>query len=475
MPRLFYSLGTRVALAFAAIITVLLILINTYFLTASRDMIFKSKQTMLQRQSAIITTSLATMDTLNPDNVAQLMELLDVPSTMAHATILTPGGEVIYDTSGSSLTYDIQAANSRVRIALNGNVAFFANFSGGAFNSSLFTPIVLKNGVAGVLVLNDVDTDEGSVLMLLQSSVKTLTVIIAVVTAAVIAILVYTIVSRINTILRGIKPVREGQYSYRINIRGKDELASLAREFNLLAQRLEETEEIRRRFVADASHELKTPLASIRLLSDSILQTESIDSETIHEFVGDIGSEAERLARITERLLALTKLDNKITAERRPVDMSIVTAHAQRILMPIAASRNIALTVDTLRDCYVLSSEDELLQPVINLMENAIKYNNDGGSVTVTVDRSVDSVVFTVDDTGVGVPESDLPYIFDRFYRVDKARSREAGGSGLGLSIVKVTVSELHGTVTAVRRKEGGMRFQIRLPAYTGPIFDEQS
>jgi signal transduction histidine kinase len=474
VSRLRHSLGTRVAVAFAVIITVLLVLFNTYFLTKSRDMIFTSKQTMLQRQSATITTSLTTMDSLNLDNVSQLMEILDVQSATVHATIVTPGGEVIYDSSGTNNIYDIQTVSDNINTSLEGNAVFYANFSDGAFHSSLFTPIVLKNGIAGVLILTDIDADEGNVLLLLQGSVKTLTLIVAAVTVAVIVVIVYTIASRINTILRGIKPVREGQYSYRINIRGKDELADLAREFNLLAQRLEDNEKIRRRFVADASHELKTPLASIRLLSDSILQTESIDSETIHEFVGDISNEAERLARITERLLALTKLDNKIAVKRSRVEMGAAAMKAERILRPIADSRGIKMTVKAEGECYVFSSEDELLQLIINLMENAIKYNNDGGSVYVNAARSGDNVVFTVDDTGVGVPESDLPHIFDRFYRVDKARSREAGGSGLGLSIVKATVTELHGTVDAHRREEGGMSFRICLPVCNENMTDNE-
>ena len=454
------------ALAFAVIIAALLILINTYFLTASRDMIFASKRTMLQNKASIVTTSLAAMDSLNPDNVAQLMELLDIPSSMDHITIIDANGETLYDTAGITRPFDRRTAENRLNIAFEGNMAFYANFSDGAFNSTLFTPIMLKSGIAGVLVLNDVDESQGNILMLLQSTVKTITIFVAVISIAVIFVLVYTIISRINKILKGIIPVRDGQYGYRIHIGGKDELSTLANEFNLLAERLEETDEIRRRFVSDASHELKTPLAAIRLLSDSILQTDSMDSETVKEFVGDISNEAERLARTTERLLALTKLDNNISVQRSPVDLCEVVNHAHRLLLPIADVRNITVNLSAEPDCIVMASEDELYQIVINLIENAIKYNLDNGTVDVYVAKSSDGVVFTVDDTGVGVPQADLPYIFDRFYRVDKARSREAGGSGLGLSIVKATVTELHGSVIAESRSDGGMRFQIRLPAY---------
>ena len=205
-------------------------------------------------------------------------------------------------------------------------------------------------------------------------------------------------------------------------------------------------------------------MASIRLLSDSILQVENIDTETAREFVEDIGNEAERLAHTTERLLSLTKLDNEIQVHREPIDITYIARQTIRILQPIADARSINLETSFEENCYVMASEDELYHIVMNLIENAIKYNEDDGSVLISISSSANNIVLTVEDTGVGVPAEDLPHIFDRFYRVDKARSREAGGTGLGLSIVRSTVSMLQGSVIALRRKEGGMTFQVRLP-----------
>jgi len=457
------SLAVKLSLTIIIIVFILLILANTYFLTASRDMIFTSKQTMLENHSAVISTSLSAMDTLNHDNVSQIMALLNV-SSLNRISVISADGKILYDSTTGFASELPLNVDEFIETALSGNMAFYANFSDGAFRSALCNPIIVNNGIAGVLILYDVDATQGSVLLSLQSSVKTISLVVGTLTIAVTVFLVYYLLSRINVILKGIEPVREGHYNSRIDMSGNDELATLADEFNRLTQRLQETDAIRRRFVADASHELKTPLASIRLLSDSILQVDNIDTETAREFVEDIGNEAERLAHTTERLLSLTKLDNELQVHREPIDITDIATQTIRILKPIAEERSVTVNVDFEPNCFVLASEDELFHIVMNLVENAIKYNVEGGDVFVTIATSADNIVFTVEDTGVGVPLEDLPHIFDRFYRVDKARSREAGGTGLGLSIVRSTASMLHGSVIALRRKEGGMTFQVRLP-----------
>ena len=233
---------------------------------------------------------------------------------------------------------------------------------------------------------------------------------------------------------------------------------------------LQTAEEVRRRFVADASHELKAPLASIRLLTDSILQNDGIDPETVQEFVSDIGEEAERLTRITEKLLALTRLDNGRAVALVPVDVGKVAEKVERMLSPLARAVNVTLELHLEPGCLILATEDDIYQVAFNLMENAVKYNLPGGRVMVTLTLTgpqLDSVLLRIEDTGVGIPEQDLPKIFDRFYRVDKARSRAAGGTGLGLSIVRDTVRQHGGSVSVRRREpEPGSCFEVRFPRW---------
>jgi len=259
--------------------------------------------------------------------------------------------------------------------------------------------------------------------------------------------------------------VGEGEYGHRLQPVGRDEMAQLADEFNQLTDRLQTTEEARRRFVSDASHELKTPLASIRLLTDSILQNDSVDMGTVREFVSDIGEEADRLTRISEHLLALTRLDGGPERRREPVELGAVVEKVAHMLTPLAQATGVSLNTRIEPACALLATEDDLYQVAFNLMENAIKYNQAGGRVDVTVRHLGGKASLVVCDTGVGIPPEDMPKIFDRFYRVDKARSRAAGGTGLGLSIVSDTVIRRGGSIWAENVATGGSRFTVTLPS----------
>ncbi|MBQ2297366.1 MAG: HAMP domain-containing histidine kinase, partial [Ruminiclostridium sp.] len=272
---------------------------------------------------------------------------------------------------------------------------------------------------------------------------------------------------RVSLLLAGMHRVREGEYTHRVTLEGHDELTQLADQFNQLTGRLETTEAERRRFVSDASHELKTPLASIRLLTDSILQDENIDRETTREFVGDIGEAADRLIHISQELLELNRLDEGRMVRQEAVDVNDQVEKTCRLLSPLAEESQVTLKTRLGEDCVVRCSSDGVNQILRNLMENAIKYNVPGGLVRVITRREGDWVCLEVSDTGVGIPEADRNRIFERFYRVDKARSRDAGGTGLGLSIVRDTVRLYGGTISVAPNEPAGTTFMVLLPVWT--------
>ena len=442
----------------------LLILMNTYFLTASRNMMFASKQTSLENQSSVISSSLSALDTLTKDSVGQVFELLEV-SDYARVVVVDTSGNELFSTQTEELSSitETQMTDYLGR-ALRGSDVFYSNFSNEAFSSGIFIPVIIREITVGAFCVSELDADQGEILIGLQNKIRNISAVILLLSVVASGVVVFIMRQRINTIMDAIDFVREGEYAYRIHVTGNDELTRLSSEFNDLTSRLQETDERRRRFVADASHELKTPLASIRLLSDSILQNDTMSGETVREFITDIGDEASRLARTTEKLIALTRLDNRVSTDRERTDMASVTANTIRLLNPLAAERDITVSSELADGCFVLASGDELRHITLNLIENAIKYNRDGGSVFVTLKRSGESVVFSVEDTGIGIPDEDIPHIFDRFYRVDKARSRAAGGSGLGLAIVRNTVKELGGKISVSRREEDGMRFSAVFP-----------
>ena len=245
---------------------------------------------------------------------------------------------------------------------------------------------------------------------------------------------------------------------------GHEEIAQLADEFNDLTVRLQTTEEARRRFVSDASHELKTPLATIRLLTDSILQAENMDEDMVREFVMDIGMEADRLSNITEDLLRLTRLDSDVVEANAAAEAAPILRRVCHSLQLPASERHISVEAAVENDCVVMAAKGELHQIIYNLVDNAIKYNHDGGFVRVQLSADDTWAYITVEDNGIGIPEEDLEHVFERFYRVDKARSRAAGGTGLGLSIVRDTVRRRGGRVEARPRAGGGTVFTLCLP-----------
>ncbi|MCL1835321.1 MAG: HAMP domain-containing histidine kinase [Oscillospiraceae bacterium] len=452
-------------MTYFSVIAIVLVLMNTYFLRSSRDMIFASKRAFVQHQAAVIALSLEdsvdTADSLTADDVLKIMTSMPDTANITNTVVTDAEGAIVYDPAMSGDGEDFPSGH--IQRALEGFDVFNAKFQGGSFTSSAFTPVMKQGVVVGAVYVSDEDTERGTLLVDMQSTLRSISIIVAACSVAMVAFVIWSVMRRITSILKAIKYVREGEYNYHVNMRGRDELAMLGDEFNRLTDRIRETDEIRRRFVANASHELKTPLASIRLLSDSILQNEDIGRETVQEFITDIGDEAERLTRTTEKLMTLNRLDSHIPDENRDIDMREAVLDTIRLLKPLAQSRDISLEQELAEGCIVYAPDDTIHQIVFNLVENAIKYNKPGGKVTVRLESNQNTVILTVDDTGVGVPDEDMPHIFDRFYRVDKARSREAGGSGLGLSIVRDAARELNGKVTAARRAGGGMRFETRL------------
>lgn len=459
------SIQVKYALTYIAVIAAVLVLLNTYPILASQDLIFKSKQTSLQSQTAVMASALAGLENLSAEGVEQVMNQLD-DMGLTRIMVTDSAGMILYDTLDGGGTLYQYALIREVSDALRGNVVFYSAYDDGRFQSRAASPIVYRNMNIGAVFLYEEDTEQAALLQGMQSNLRSVSMLVVVLVLLMSMVFSKALTGRISVLLRAIRIVREGNYGHRVQMKGGDELVQLADEFNQLTDRLQTTEEVRRRFVSDASHELKTPLASIRLLSDSILQNEKIDPETTREFVSDIGEEAERLTRISEKLLTLTRLDAELEVERMPVDVAAVIRKVEHMLRPLAESAGITLESGLVEGCLVYANGDDLYQIVFNLVENAIKYNKPEGKVMAWVYRDNGEVVLKVEDTGVGIPEEDLSKVFNRFYRVDKARSRAAGGTGLGLSIVRAMASQHGGTVAVRQREPEGSCFTVRFPAW---------
>ena len=448
-------------------IIAVLVLLNTYPLLVSQDLVFKSKETSLRSSIKIIEASLSGLDELTEENVSAALS--SMTETGVNRLLVTDtAGRILYDSRKEDGAGGKYAFYSEIAEALWGNDAFYCTYDEQAFFSRMAEPVVYHNEIVGAVYVYEYDTAQAELLKGFQQNLRTISLVVGILVLAISLILSRMLTRSIANLLTAIRKVREGAYTARAEVHGSDEFAQIAAEFNSLTDRLATTEEARRRFVSDASHEMKTPLAGIQLMSDSILQTEDMNPAMVREFVSDIGQEAQRLNRITEHLLALTRLDSgsvEAVTDATATAVEQVCQRVVRMLGVVAREKGVTITCECPENAVVRATEDDLHQILYNLMENGIKYSGAAGFVHTRAAVEGDFVIITVEDNGIGIPEADRPHIFDRFYRVDKMRSRAVGGTGLGLSIVKDTVEYRGGSITVDGRGENrGTVFTVRLP-----------
>ena len=455
-----HSIRFRFMAFLTALLVLLLLLLNTYPVILSRDAVFQEKRSAMSSQGTLLASSLTGLEQINRDAIAEVLTFLDL-SGYERVAVVDGQGALLYDSGGTPLDM------GDIRRALEGEIVFRSRYSEAAFLSSLAMPMGEQGALTGAVFLRERDTERAEAIGTVQRHLRTLSLLIGAAALVVASLFVLLITRRIGALVHSMRTVAGGDYRYRHSIRGRDEISELGQELNQLTERLESNEAERRRFVADASHELKTPLASIRLLSDSIAQSGDMDAGTMREFVADIGDEAQRLQRTTEKLLTLSRLDDGAHSDPEPVDMKQAALDAMTLLGPLAREKQVRLHAALAEGCVVMGSRDDMDHILYNLIENAIKYNIPEGTVTVRLIAGETQVVLCVEDTGIGIPEADRSHIFERFYRVDKARSREAGGSGLGLSIVHDAVLAHGGSITVGQNKPRGTVFTVRFPRPT--------
>ena len=453
----------KISASYLAMLLAVMVLMNTYPLLVSEDLVFQSKRNTLLSGAAALNAAVSGLDELTEENVRQALTGVDVAG-ISRAIISDPYGKVLYDTRETGSAAGRYVFYNELVEALRGSIALYSEYKEGAFHSSAAQPVVYRNQIIGGIYVYEYDTQQASLLENLSSTLMSISIGIAALVVMLSMFFSRQLTRRLGSLQAAIRGVREGAYNQRAILSGHDEFTQIAGEFNDLVDRLQETESARRQFVSDASHELKTPLAAIRLLTDSILQNENMDNATAREFVSDIGQEAERLSRITEDLLRLTRLDSGVSEAARLVEVAPVLDRVARMLRPVAEEKGVELLVVNISNAAVVATEGELHQILYNLAENAIKYNRPGGSVRVRAEPGEESTVITVEDNGIGIPPEELSNVFKRFYRVDKARSRAAGGTGLGLSIVSDTVGRRGGAIRAENVTGGGTRFIVTLP-----------
>ena len=454
----------RYALTYVVITFVVLVFLNIYCSATSQRLFYQNKQSSMLEKALLASEEVGKLQTLDTEQIRSALDRI-ASLKVTKLVVTDQAGIIVYDSADEEQVGD-QAPYPQIQQAMDGYDLFNWDYQRGIMRSEAAAPVYSNGVTIGSVYLFEEDLEQGALLRNLQRTILTITFFLEIIVILFSLSFAQAFSSRLRRIMVSMRILREGNFSHRVRLTGHDELTVLAEEFNILTDRLQTSENKRRQFVSDASHELKTPLASIKLLSDSILQND-MDIDTIREFVSDIGDEAERLNRMSEKLLSLTKGEGEsVEEDREIVYMAPTVERVVKMLSAVAQAGKVEIITELEEDASILIREDDLYQITFNLVENGIKYNRAGGKLTIRLSRGEDCGILTVADTGTGIPEDSLGHIFERFYRVDKARSRASGGSGLGLAIVRNMVQRNQGQIRVDSVFGMGTTFTVEFPAF---------
>ncbi len=378
--------------------------------------------------------------------------------------IFDNGGKIISDSNNQlkSQTLEVLEINEALTGEMSWNNYYFNDIGNVLY---LAIPVFVEGDVrGGVLVSNSIN-DLYDHVEIINRTIQTIMLTIGLIIILGVFIISNHFLRPINKFYPVINKLAKGDFSDRVVVKSNDEFKLLADSFNNMSVQLNEVEQQREDFVGNVSHELKTPLSSIKLLSESLLTQDKVEESVYKEFLMDINNEVNRLNRIVTDLLSLVDMNKKdLILSYQFSGLTELVRKVAEQLKPLADQKQIVVLIKEKEKLFLRMDPDKIKQAVINILHNAIMYTAEQGSIEVSLYKEKEMAVIEIKDTGVGISEENLQTIFNRFYRVDRARSRNTGGTGLGLSISKQIVNLHHGELT-VRSKLGeGSIFCIKLP-----------
>ncbi len=398
------------------------------------------------------------------DNPVNLNYQIEIVGAMLDARILVINGEyrVIADTFGERTNSII--VNPDIIQVMSGETPYYLEESSQGYIRCIY-PVVGEEKVEGVIIFtaslkgaNRVSYNANKQTVLFGA----LVILVCILLAVVIGILSVRSMKILN---KHMEQAKEGGFDEQIPVQGFKEMRALTDNYNDTMNKLAVLDSTRQEFVSNVSHELKTPITSMKVLAESLIQNEEADLPMYKEFMSDISEEIERESKIISDLLTLVKMDKKSAAMNiEEVDVNALLEIILKRVTPIANSRGIEITYESYREVKAEIDEVKLSLALTNIIENAVKYNVDNGWVKVTLNADHKNFHIKVADSGVGIPDDCKEQVFERFYRVDKARSRDTGGTGLGLAITKNVILMHKGTIKLYSESGEGSTFTIKIP-----------
>lgn len=462
------SLRTTLILTFLVVGALPVLIQNGVMMSAYRQNLIDSRMQDIQNQCWILSNKMTRIGYLTMEPRDPLLENeMSVKADMFNGRIIIVNRNfrIISDTFSLSVG-KINVSEEVIRCFDGENSS---KYNSDKHYSALTIPIYSNSQekeISGVMIVTSSTEDLLNRMTSVSEKGTFLRLMIFFVLAILVFLLVKLLMKPFKELQRVLNLAAEGNMLEGISSRGYTETMRITETINMTLKKLKAVDQSREEFVSNVSHELKTPITSIRVLADSLVGMEDVPMELYREFMSDISDEIDRESKIIDDLLALVRMD-KVAGGNLNIAQVNINGLMELILKrlrPIAGKRNVELTFESIREVTADVDEMKLSLALSNLVENAIKYNVDGGWVRVTLDADHKFFYVKVADSGIGIPEEFQEHVFERFYRVDKARSRETGGTGLGLSITKKIVLMHQGAIKLQSKEGGGSTFTVRIP-----------
>lgn len=407
------------------------------------------------------------------NNHRDVLEKSYHPSTLEHVTMMESEAEtdvVITNDKGKILYFSdhILPFAKRVIKKSNKNIPYGGmivqkNWQRESYISTV-SPIRIDGKIKGyVYMFQNTDSIQNMIYKLKHHFlvVGILSVFLTIITIAFLSRIITIPLIRMK---QATEKLSKGDFSVRLNVKGGDELAELGKAIQTLAKDLEYLKKERNEFLASISHELRTPLTYVKGYAD-IARRPTLEEEERAKYLSIIHEEAEHMQKLVKDLFELAKMDqHSFQIEKEPTPLCLFLKKVYVKMYPAFQAKNMSLVYRCDEDITVHIDRQRFEQVMMNLLDNALKYSHQGSTVSIDVRMEKKNVMIMISDEGIGIPEADLPHIFERFYRVDKSRSRTGGGTGLGLAIVKEIVEAHGGSIYATSQCRKGTTMIITLP-----------
>lgn len=461
---LFKSLRFRIVLLLILVGVIPCVIIKAQIINSYEKRAVEVKTAEIKNQCTILCNQIENSNYL----VNGLSDI--VQTELTQLSTIYNGRVMVIDDAFSIVedTYDLEHGKTIVSEAViecfDGKES--SHYDGRAKYIEVAMPIISDEEIITGAMLVSVSTDTISATMEMMNARADMILLIMILVVLLVAFFLGTLMVRpFDRITKSIEAVTEGYEDHYLNENAYMETIRISDAFNKMLGRLKIIDDSRQEFVSNVSHELKTPLTSMKVLADSLLSQKDVPVEFYQEFMADMSEEIERENKIINDLLSLVKMDK--TATNLNVRSENINELVERILKrlrPIAESNNVELVYESFRPVTAEVDEVKITLALSNLVENAIKYNKQKGWVHVSLNADHKYFYIEVADSGIGIPDEAIDHIFERFYRVDKSHSREIGGTGLGLAIARNIVIMHRGAIKVYSQMGEGTTFIVRIP-----------